>query len=365
MQTVHHMCLISMPCMFLILQLLRILSSGIPLILSAHFNIASTLTRQQKYSGQSMFGVFVISDVDGNIQYVSTTNLSMDEELRQCLERQGASRVHKIRAQSFSVANTIAADAYREELLHQLGGPPPGNIEEENNNSSESQHTEEEKQRIGDPHLPTSLASSALPSTNSLRASISRERSAFVESRKGYIQSPFDYGNDIVNNSRQTLPSMLTVTGPLDLSVENVDKVLEQVRPYLIADGGNVAVVGVDEISRNIILRLQGACGSCPSSTTTMKMGIEKVLKENFIHLGEVIAAPPETLSIAMVEEKIKYLLPAVKDLGGVVDIMSVDEAKGKVYISYKGPPKLMQGLTVIIKELDSVVDVVIEDTIL
>jgi len=53
----------------------------------------------------------------------------------------------------------------------------------------------------------------------------------------------------------------------LDLTVANVDKVLDEVRPYLIADGGNVEVVRVEESSRNIVLKLQGACGSCPSST--------------------------------------------------------------------------------------------------
>ncbi|EOD21094.1 hypothetical protein EMIHUDRAFT_60252, partial [Emiliania huxleyi CCMP1516] len=54
----------------------------------------------------------------------------------------------------------------------------------------------------------------------------------------------------------------------------------EQVRPYLVADGGNVAVVSVDAAMRNVYLRLEGACGSCPSSTVTMKMGIERVLRE-------------------------------------------------------------------------------------
>ncbi|CAA2999843.1 nifU 1, chloroplastic [Olea europaea subsp. europaea] len=65
-----------------------------------------------------------------------------------------------------------------------------------------------------------------------------------------------------------------------ELTVENVDKVLENVRPYLIEDGGNVDVVSVE--SGVVSLKLQGACGSCPSSTTTMKMGIERVLKEKF-----------------------------------------------------------------------------------
>ena len=62
--------------------------------------------------------------------------------------------------------------------------------------------------------------------------------------------------------------------GPFDLTMENVDMVLDEMRPYLMADGGNVAV---REIEGGIVkLELQGACGSCPSSTMTLKMGLER-----------------------------------------------------------------------------------------
>ena len=45
----------------------------------------------------------------------------------------------------------------------------------------------------------------------------------------------------------------------LELTVANVDTVLDEVRPYLVADGGNVAVVGVDEATRSVQLQLEGA----------------------------------------------------------------------------------------------------------
>ncbi|KAJ1423094.1 NifU-like domain-containing protein, partial [Ochromonadaceae sp. CCMP2298] len=70
----------------------------------------------------------------------------------------------------------------------------------------------------------------------------------------------------------------------------NVDKVLNEVRPFLIADGGNVAIVEVDVGKRAIKLALEGACGSCPSSTTTMKMGVEKTLRSYFPNLTEISA---------------------------------------------------------------------------
>ena len=46
----------------------------------------------------------------------------------------------------------------------------------------------------------------------------------------------------------------------------------------MINDGGNVKLVGID--GPIVKLELEGACGSCPSSTTTMTMGIERALKE-------------------------------------------------------------------------------------
>jgi Fe-S cluster biogenesis protein NfuA len=72
----------------------------------------------------------------------------------------------------------------------------------------------------------------------------------------------------------------------LALTLENVETVLDEMRPYLIADGGNVEVA---EIEGPIVrLRLQGACGSCPSSTMTLKMGIERRLKEFIPEIAEV-----------------------------------------------------------------------------
>jgi Fe-S cluster biogenesis protein NfuA len=60
---------------------------------------------------------------------------------------------------------------------------------------------------------------------------------------------------------------------------EAVEKALNLVRPALQADGGNVELVNVTE-DGVVSVRLTGACGSCPMSTMTLKMGVEKVLKE-------------------------------------------------------------------------------------
>ena len=69
------------------------------------------------------------------------------------------------------------------------------------------------------------------------------------------------------------------MTTASSISREKVEEVLDMLRPYLKADGGNVELV--DITPENIVqVRLQGACGTCPSSTYTLKMGIEEQLKQ-------------------------------------------------------------------------------------
>ncbi|MBP0020399.1 MAG: NifU family protein [Cyanobacteria bacterium SBLK] len=72
----------------------------------------------------------------------------------------------------------------------------------------------------------------------------------------------------------------------LALTDENVETVLDEMRPYLMADGGNVELVDID--GPIVKLRLQGACGACPSSTMTLKMGIERRLREKIPEVVEV-----------------------------------------------------------------------------
>lgn len=59
---------------------------------------------------------------------------------------------------------------------------------------------------------------------------------------------------------------------------EKIKEALEKVRPSLQADGGDVEFVNFDDGVVNV--RLQGACAGCPMSQMTLKMGIEKFLKE-------------------------------------------------------------------------------------
>jgi len=68
--------------------------------------------------------------------------------------------------------------------------------------------------------------------------------------------------------------------------IEKVQAVLDQVRPMLQRDGGDVELIEV--VDGIVKVKLQGACGSCPMSTMTLKMGIEKAIKEQIPEIIEV-----------------------------------------------------------------------------
>ena len=69
---------------------------------------------------------------------------------------------------------------------------------------------------------------------------------------------------------------------------EKVQEVLELIRPALQADGGDVELVDVTDDGL-VSVRLTGACGSCPMSTMTLKMGIERTLKDKLPEVKEVV----------------------------------------------------------------------------
>jgi len=67
---------------------------------------------------------------------------------------------------------------------------------------------------------------------------------------------------------------------------EQVKEVLDKLRPFLLRDGGDCELVDVED--GVVKLRLLGACGSCPSSTITLKAGIERALLEEVPGVVEV-----------------------------------------------------------------------------
>lgn len=69
---------------------------------------------------------------------------------------------------------------------------------------------------------------------------------------------------------------------------EKVEEVLNKIRPSLVADGGNVELLDVED--GVVKVKLTGACAGCPMSQMTLKMGIEKLLKKEIPEVQEVVS---------------------------------------------------------------------------
>jgi Fe-S cluster biogenesis protein NfuA len=69
---------------------------------------------------------------------------------------------------------------------------------------------------------------------------------------------------------------------------EKVKEALDQIRPALQADGGDVELVDVN--GGTVKVKLTGACGGCPMATMTLKQGIERILKEKVPEVKEVVS---------------------------------------------------------------------------
>ncbi|KAG2295643.1 hypothetical protein Bca52824_042312 [Brassica carinata] len=121
------------------------------------------------------------------------------------------------------------------------------------------------------------------------------------------------------------------------LTEENVESVLDEIRPYLISDGGNVAL---HEIDGNIVrVKLQGACGSCPSSVTTMKMGIERRLMEKIPEIVAVESVPDEETGLELNEENIEKVLEEIRPYligtaDGSLELVEIEEPIVKIRIT-------------------------------
>jgi lysyl-tRNA synthetase class 2 len=127
------------------------------------------------------------------------------------------------------------------------------------------------------------------------------------------IVSPFD--NDETNpDAAETF----------ELTWDNVELVLDGMRPYLIQDGGNVSIAEID--GPIVRLQLEGACGTCPSSTQTMKMGLERGLMEKIPEIQEVIQAMPDgpALDKEGVETILDGVRPFLKVAGGTIVCESI-----------------------------------------
>ena len=78
----------------------------------------------------------------------------------------------------------------------------------------------------------------------------------------------------------------------MELTDLNVNNVLDEIRPYIEAEGGYLEFVAIDYLKEGpiVMVRMLGACAGCAMSAQTMAMGIEKLVKERFPEVQQVIS---------------------------------------------------------------------------
>lgn len=171
-----------------------------------------------------------------------------------------------------------------------------------------------------------SLGATSLLPTPSVAAALTRGRPATVPYAPECRPAPFimQQAPPSTAGGADLVSSTSTGTEALPLTLANVETVLDELRPYLMADGGNVSVAEID--GATVRLALEGACGSCPSSMMTMKMGIERRLLEAIPEIEEVCQVEPEgpALTPEGVEGVLNEVRPFLNVAGGGIALVKM-----------------------------------------
>lgn len=96
-----------------------------------------------------------------------------------------------------------------------------------------------------------------------------------------------------------------------------------------------------------------------------MKMGIERILKENFPYVKSIEAVngvAASDLSIEMIEKALTPVMPSISAMKGELKVTEVDPIAGIAKISFRGPPRLKQGLELILKDIKSLKQIIFSD---
>lgn len=355
----------------------------------------NTIIRLHKYlaarDGERPVGVFAVYDDRRNLQYVSYSR-NVVLALRSIRSRVEEDKCEFVRVMVFAnraMQSRAALEQEAQRWLAEAGTLPPGNAADrarwegfdlESMSPQEAAAYKEKKTKLqkamGDRTV-TMLNETTVPQTSEER----REslRAAFEKDDWSAVVDEQTIGT-IENNSRSSEAKVTPFAqasvhrsvanwdengAPPVMSNEAVDQALDDVRPYLMADGGNVEVVAVD--NGVVSLRLQGACGSCPSSNATMKMGIERSLKAKFgdqlvdvVAVGNAENGNPSATKEG-VDMHLNMLRGAVAAYGGSIEVETV--AQGVAIMRYSGPIPIGYGIVAAVRDkFPDLVDVVVLD---
>ncbi|XP_020264656.1 nifU-like protein 3, chloroplastic isoform X2 [Asparagus officinalis] len=174
------------------------------------------------------------------------------------------------------------------------------------------------------------------PSSEHLSTShVALHKFSFSSKQSSFCRGQFNIRHNFhlsLNHSRRRRPVCV-----MPLTEENVEKVLDEVRPGLMADGGNVALHEIDGLV--VVLKLQGACGSCPSSTMTLKMGIETRLRDKIPEILEVEQIHDTETGLELNEENVEKVLSEIRPYlagtgGGILELGQINGYMVQVRLS-------------------------------
>ncbi|KAL2928899.1 NifU-like protein 3 chloroplastic [Bienertia sinuspersici] len=166
----------------------------------------------------------------------------------------------------------------------------------------------------------------------------------FSGKQSNYVRGQFLSSNfykfDHCNTQKSQAGAVVLPTCVLPLTEESVEKVLDEVRPGLMADGGNVALHEIDGLV--VVLKLEGACGSCPSSAMTLKMGIETRLRDKIPEIMAVEQILDTETGLELNEENVEKVLAEIRPYlagtgGGVLELDKIDD-DNVVSVRLSGP---------------------------
>lgn len=316
---------------------------------------------ERKVHRQPPVGVFAVYDVSKTLQYVSYSR-NIPLSVKSILERVGPESCGFVRNIVFQNIAMQTRQAMEEQLqlwIDEHGSIPPGNGSESEKWSAGfdvDAMTKSEKQ-VYDDKKNKMVAAMGQRVDGEGSLNMSKLRSAVEEgdwsdviedqnAEDGTKTTPF-----VQAQVHRSIGSEGQTRG-VEMTMETVDEALEEVRPFLMADGGNVKVVEVQ--NGRVLLQLQGACGSCAASSSTMKMGIERCLVAAFgdqlkevIEIGGGAEKVPPT--VESVDAHVDGLRGAIAAYGGSVQVAKVDPPRA--LIAYVGPKPLAYGLVMALKD--------------
>jgi len=134
------------------------------------------------------------------------------------------------------------------------------------------------------------------------------------------VISPFDPRRSETISSTNDINS----GKPLQLTEDNVEIVLDELRPALKSDGGDVKLVKIEDDI--VFLELCGNCVSCASSSMTLSLGIEKTLRERIPSIKAVAQVKPDVpdITVENVEKVLTGVRPFLKIAGGTINVVKI-----------------------------------------